>query len=448
MVTPNEPQYWLDVFRNELYKEVIPWWLQYSLDTLDGGFFNCIHEDGTLYDTTKYIWLQGRQVWMFAKIYGDKDFDCDLLKMKNSQSPVTRDHLLEIAISGANFLVENAIRKEDSHVWFCLSKSGAAIQMQRKPWGACFIVMGLIELAKVMPPGMEKEASFFCNTALDLFRKILEWFANPSMLGSKYGPGQVETSSLAVPMILLNLCYEIREMTKDVDSNTTASRQYTTKKVNSELVDICNQREGWCIEEIKKHIKFEAGRVSKVLETVGKDGEEINNPSGRLINPGHVIEAGWFLMQYSQAQESQQLKSSTDIFQLGKSIATWALDIGWDGKHGGGILYFLDCSQKFSPIELEWDHKLWWPHTEALIAFLMAYEKTGEEEMWTRFQMVAEYTMSHFKDQKRGGEWYGYLSRKGKVTHNFKGGPYKGCFHVPRSLWMCVKILEGMCQKK
>ena len=185
---------------------------------------------------------------MFAKIYGDKDFDCDLLKMKNSQSPVTRDHLLEITISGANFLVENAIRKEDSHVWFCLSKSGAAIQMQRKPWGACFIVMGLIELAKVMPPGMEKEASLFCNTALDLFRKILEWFANPSMLGSKYGPGQVETSSLAVPMILLNLCYEIREMTKDVDSNTTASRQYTTKKVNSELVDICNQREGWCIE--------------------------------------------------------------------------------------------------------------------------------------------------------------------------------------------------------
>ena len=128
-----------------------------------------------------------------------------------------------------------------------------------------------------------------------MFRKILEWFANPSMLGSKFGPGQIETSSLAVPMILLNLCYEIREMTKDVDRNTTASRQHTTKKVNSELVDICNQREGWCIEEIKKHIKFEAGRVSKVLETVGMDGEEINSPSGRLINPGHVIEAGWLL---------------------------------------------------------------------------------------------------------------------------------------------------------
>ena len=78
----------------------------------------------------------------------------------------------------------------------------------------------------------------------------------------------------------------------------------------------------------------------------------------------------------------------------------------------------------------------------------MAYEKTREQEMWTRFQMVAEYTMSHFKDQKRGGEWYGYLNRNGNVTHNFKGGPYKGCFHVPRALWMCVKILERMCQKK
>ena len=34
METPNEPQYWLDIFRNELYKEVISWWLQFSLDTV------------------------------------------------------------------------------------------------------------------------------------------------------------------------------------------------------------------------------------------------------------------------------------------------------------------------------------------------------------------------------------------------------------------------------
>ena len=65
--------------------------------------------------------------------------------------------------------------------------------------------------------------------------------------------------------------------------------------------------------------------------------------------------------------------------------------------------------------------------------------------MWERFNQVANYTIEHFRDKKRGGEWYGYLNRRGEITHRFKGGPYKGCFHVPRALWMCVSMLEQVC---
>ncbi|CAB3987027.1 ribonuclease UK114-like [Paramuricea clavata] len=38
--------------------------------------------------------------------------------------------------------------------------------------------------------------------------------------------------------------------------------------------------------------------------------------------------------------------------------------------------------------------------------------------------------VSKFTDSKHG-EWYGYLNEKGELTHRFKGGPFKGCFHVP-----------------
>ncbi len=31
--------------------------------------------------------------------------------------------------------------------------------------------------------------------------------------------------------------------------------------------------------------------------------------------------------------------------------------------------------------------------------------------------------------------------REGKVTHRFKGGPYKGCFHVPRALFLLERLL-------
>lgn len=39
--------------------------------------------------------------------------------------------------------------------------------------------------------------------------------------------------------------------------------------------------------------------------------------------------------------------------------------------------------------------KLWWPHCEALIAFLMAYSQTKSPELLDRFSEVYEYTFSH-----------------------------------------------------
>ena len=45
---------------------------------------------------------------------------------------------------------------------------------------------------------------------------------------------------------------------------------------------------------------------------------------------------------------------------------------------------------------------------------------------------------------QEAGEWYGYLDERGSVTHKFKGGPYKGCFHVPRTLLMCEAILKRL----
>ena len=226
MTNPNEQQYWLEVLQKELYTEVIPWWLHFSIDKDNGGFFNCLHEDGSLYDKTKYVWLQGRQVWMFAKLYGDPSFNEALLGQGNSLDAITKESLLTNAISGAKFLIDNAIKKDDGHVWFSLQGDGTPMQMQRKPWGACFLVMGLFELARVMPDSMADEADVFYQKGIGLFESILKWFADPCLLGSKFGPGQPETSSLAVPMILLNLCHEIRAMVENFSKAGDASHRF------------------------------------------------------------------------------------------------------------------------------------------------------------------------------------------------------------------------------
>ena len=45
--------------------------------------------------------------------------------------------------------------------------------------------------------------------------------------------------------------------------------------------------------------------------------------------------------------------------------------------------------------QLEWNMKLWWPHCEALIAYLMAYTHSKEPALLERFTQLHDYTFTH-----------------------------------------------------
>ena len=125
-----------------------------------------------------------------------------------------------------------------------------------------------------------------------------------------------------------------------------------------------------------------------VLEKVTEEGKEIGGAEGRLLNPGHAIEAGWFLLQYATRTQNNELAR----IAIEKFIEQ-SFDTGWDDMYGG-ILYYLDANGH-SPTQLEWNMKLWWPHAEALIAFLMAYKETRDERLMEKFDLVFQYTFSH-----------------------------------------------------
>jgi N-acylglucosamine 2-epimerase len=86
--------------------------------------------------------------------------------------------------------------------------------------------------------------------------------------------------------------------------------------------------------------------------------------------------------------------------------------------------------------------KLWWPHTEAIYALVLAHTLTGEERWLRWLDRVDAYSFARFVDPKHG-EWYGYLDRRGEVALPVKGGSYKGFFHVPRALLFSVQRIEA-----
>jgi N-acylglucosamine 2-epimerase len=68
---------------------------------------------------------------------------------------------------------------------------------------------------------------------------------------------------------------------------------------------------------------------------------------------------------------------------------------------------------------------------------------TGSQRCWSWFERVHAYAWARFPDPEFG-EWYGYLSRSGEVLLPAKGGKWKGCFHVPRGLYLCMRELEAL----
>lgn len=377
-----------DLYRTELLERVIPFWERHSIDRHHGGFWNCLDRDGTLYDRKKYMWLNGRQTWMFSKLYNSVE---------------ARPEWLEIARLGATFLREKAVNA-DSRVYFSMTEDGRPVHMQRKIFSECFWIMALAEYSRASGDASAME------DARRMLEKVWDWSTDLTKVGRPSFQGETPAQSLAIPMILLNLIEEV------------AGEDKSTYRVEAES----------CINRMLLHVH---ASEKTVYELVTPDGAPIDTLEGRLLNPGHAIEAGWFLQHWAQYFGREDL-SKTAI-----DMVRWSYERGWDHEYGG-IYYFLD-SKGFSPTPLEWDMKLWWPHCEALYAHLLNYSITGDEVDKAAFMQVHDYSFRHFSDPEHG-EWFGYLNRRGEVTHRFKGGPYKGCFHVPRALWLVWKKLEEM----
>ena len=377
------------VFEHELFDSVLPFWERHSPDREQGGFFNHLDRDGQVYDPTKHVWLQARQVWLFSKLYNDVEQNANWLALSTL---------------GMNFLRKHAVAPT-GHIYFSLAANGEPVYRQRKIFSECFYAMALAEYARAARDSQAEQE------ARSLFDFIWEMVLDPGKTGRPSLAGSPALELLAVPMIVLNVIEEL------------AGDAYGDYQVQIDF----------CIAQTRQH--FVEG---KMYEHVGPEGQLMPElAQGRLLNPGHAIEAGWFLLHWAVRLSDPSLRETA--FQ----IVRQSFDNGWDPEHGG-LFYYLDAGG-FSPIQLEWDMKLWWPHCEAMYAFLLLYTMAREEGDWDRFVQVKDYAFSHFSDPEYG-EWFGYLNRRGEVSQRFKAGPYKGCFHVPRALWLCWRLLQQLEQ--
>ena len=377
-------------YKNELFDNVLPFWMEHSPDNEYGGYFTCLDRDGKVFDTDKFVWLQGREVWMFSSLYNKIE---------------KRAEWLEMALQGAQFLLDHG-RDPKGDWYFSLNRQGEPLVEAYNIFSDCFATMAFGQLS------IATGSADYARIAKETFENILKRSENPKGKYTKTFSGTRPLKGFSLPMILCNLSLEIEHL------------------LPKEMVETTIEQ---CIKEVMEVFYQEESGL--ILENVHPDGSFSDSFEGRLLNPGHAIEAMWFVMDLSVRLKRPELAEKA------VKIVLNTLKYGWDQEFGG-IFYFLDF-KGYPPQQLEWDQKLWWVHVETLISLIKGYALTGNPECLEWFEKVHDYTWSHFPDPGRG-EWFGYLNRRGEVLLPLKGGKWKGCFHVPRGLFQVWKTLESI----
>jgi N-acylglucosamine 2-epimerase len=380
-----------DQYLNQLVDNIMPFWLQHGLDQVNGGVYTCLDRDGTLMDTTKSVWFQGRFGYVAAAAYNMID---------------KRSEWLVASKSCIDFIEKHCI-DTDGHMFFTVTADGQGIQKRRYVFSECFAVIAMAEYS------VATGDKHYAQRAYEIFSNMIAMLESPTFLPPKTTVAAIGHS---ITMMLINVALVLKQVcdAPELDAQIDKSIDIISTKL--------------------LHPEFET-----ILESVTPDGQLIDTCAGRTINPGHCIETGWFILALARSRSWDK-----ELVKLGTTIIDWAWKWGWDEPYGG-MINFRDC-RNFPPQDYSQDMKFWWPQCEAIISSLYAYVATGDDKYLEMHRKAHEYAFRVFAD-KEFGEWYGYLHRDGTVAQPAKGNIFKGPFHVPRMMivahGLCNEILQN-----
>ena len=242
---------WALSYKKDLTENIMPFWMSHGWDRKNGGVYTCVDRDGSLMDTTKSVWFQGRFAFICAFAYNNVE--------KNPE-------WLEAAKSTLEFIEKHCFDK-DGHMYFSVTAEGTPLRKRRYVFSETFASIAMSEYA------LATGEQHWAKRALEIFEDTQRFLNTPGFLEPKFEPN-VQLQSHSIIMILINVGSCIRKVVDD--PKLTAQMDESIAKLKKYFI----------------HPEFKC-----LLETVGMNGEFVDTNMTRTINPGHCIETSWFIME-------------------------------------------------------------------------------------------------------------------------------------------------------
>ena len=154
---------WAERYRKDLVDDILPFWLKHGLDRVHGGVYTCVDRDGTLMDTTKSVWFQGRFGFTAAFAYNNVE--------KNSE-------WLAASKSCIDFIEAHCFAP-DGHMYFEVTEDGVGLRKRRYVFSESFAAIAMSEYA------LASGDLSYAVKALELFKRMQRFLAEPGFLPSK-----------------------------------------------------------------------------------------------------------------------------------------------------------------------------------------------------------------------------------------------------------------------
>lgn len=387
-------------YKDRIFKQYLPFWDKGGYDNKFGGFMCELKDNGSVEDDEKYIWYQGRGIWVYSYLYNNFGKD---------------KRFLEIARKSRDFLIKN-MYLGDGKWRDSVNREGQPIEStfgqgsNKDIYGALFAAAGLIELYKA--DGNENDL----KTAITSIWTSVKAYEHPNyegvtVSGIDHKGLRTQGHSFMIIWTLTNLL----SFHKD-----------------PKLEELQNEH----VNHIMNHFWNSAYGI--VNENLFHDYTKIPGNESVMLT-GHSLEALWMVLHEALRKGDQQL------FETSKNRIRHLIEMNWDYNFNGM------CTEEYNVFSSEgkcqgptYDLKVMWAHTELLIATMTILEHTGE--IWAKewYERGRKYCLNTMANTGHG-VWRQAVNRFGEDKQRPGISIYrKDNFHQIRYQMMNLLSIERM----
>ncbi len=382
----------------ELLSDILPFWINNTIDDQYGGFRGQIANDLTIDPhAPKGIILNTRILWSFARAFSVY------------RNPV----YLATARRAYEYLTRYFLDAEFGGVYWILDFDGRPIDTKKRIYGQAFAVYALAEYSHASgnPDALAM--------ALRLVEQIES--AGHDDLHSGYFETYERDWKLAIDQRLSDV---------DLDEKKSMNTHLHLLEAYAALLRVHEDetvrlRLGELIKIFLDHIID-----STTHHFIMFFDEEWRSRSTK-ISFGHDIEGSWLLCEAAVILGDPAVL--VRVREAAVKLAQAVFEQGLDSD--GGLLY------EAQPAGITDTNKHWWPQAEAVVGFLNAYQITGQRRFLEGTERSWAFIEKYIVDREHG-EWFSMVSQsRVPAMKPYKVDAWKCPYHNGRA---CFEVMERL----